>query len=58
MIRQSLSKGMQTFCVDEDIDERKVCLWDLLQSAFWDKRQLNFIVIAYYGLYASVQILL
>lgn len=39
-----LSKGVQTFCVDENIDERKVCL-GLLQSAYWDKRQLNFIVL-------------
>ena len=39
-----LSEGVQTFCVDENIDERKVCL-GLLQSAYWNRQQLSFIVL-------------
>ena len=42
--KAKLSAGMQTFCVDDNIDERKVAL-GLLQSVYWDQRKLSFIVL-------------
>lgn len=42
--KKELSDGMQTFCVDELIDERKVAL-GLFQHSIWTKQHLSFIVL-------------
>ena len=42
--KEKLSEGMQVFCVDESIDERKVAL-GLFQSSIWTKQHLSFIVL-------------
>lgn len=41
---EEISKEMQVFCTEISIDETKIAL-GLLQSNFWNKHQINFIVL-------------